>query len=144
MTNTPRFEEQEPLSDAQIEELRQILISRRDKIIRFEDESIEADREGKEMAFPDEVDLATAEWDRTVEHRMRGRETALLKKIEKALVPLDEGNYGECVSCGNYIGYKRLVARPEATLCIECKEEQERIEKNFQKARRIDNPFPFK
>lgn len=144
MTNSPRFEEQEPLSDEQIEELKQTLLSRRHKIIRAEEDSIEYERETSEDRHPDELDLATAEWDRTVEQRMRGRDTALLKKIDKALALITEGSYGECSSCGNYIGYKRLSARPEATLCIECKEEQERVEKNYQKASRIDNPFPFK
>ena len=47
------------------------------------------------------------------------------------------------VCFGNYIGYKRLAARPEATLCIECKEEQERLEKNFKKRRQTDTKFPF-
>lgn len=144
MTNSPRYEEHEPLTDEQLEELKNTLISRRQKIIRAEEDSIEFEREQSEDRHPDELDLATAEWDRTVEQRMRGRDTALLKKIDKALVLMTEGTYGECTSCSNYIGYKRLSARPEATLCIECKEEQERLEKNFQKASRIDNPFPFK
>lgn len=144
MTNSPRYEEHEPLTDAQLEELKNTLLSRRHKIIRAEEDSIEFEREQSEDRHPDELDLATAEWDRTVEQRMRGRDTALLKKIDKALVLIGEGTYGECTSCSNYIGYKRLSARPEATLCIECKEEQERLEKNFQKASRIDNPFPFK
>lgn len=144
MTNSPRFEEQEPLSDEQIEALRQTLLSRRHKILRAEEDSIEHERETSEDRHPDELDLATAEWDRTIGQRMRGRDTALLKKIDKALALIAEGTYGECDSCGNYIGYKRLSARPEATLCIECKEEQERVEKNYQKASRIDNPFPFK
>jgi DnaK suppressor protein len=144
MTTNPRFEEHEPLTDEQIEELKQILLGQRDRIIRQEGRSLDAEREGKEMAYPDEVDQAAAEWERTVEHRMRGRETAHLKKINKALALFEEGTYGECTSCSAYIGYTRLSTRPEATLCIECKEEQERIERNYQKARRIDNPFPFK
>ncbi|PIE65490.1 MAG: hypothetical protein CSA24_02645 [Deltaproteobacteria bacterium] len=145
MAKNERYEEQEPLSDEQVDTLKGILLERRNRIIRAEEEHSDADRQGdKEMRHADEVDLATAEWDRTVEQRMRGRETALLKKIDKALALVEEGTYGECDSCGNYIGFKRLTARPEATLCIECKEEQERVEKNFRKARRIDNPFPFK
>lgn len=144
MSTPPRYEEQEPLTDTQLEELKGVLLMRKKQIVKSEEDHVEHDREDAALRAPDEVDLASAEWERTFEHRMRGRETALLKKINKALVRMDEGEYGECESCGNYIGFKRLSARPEATMCIECKEEQERVEKNFKKATRIDNSFPFK
>ncbi|MFO0746123.1 MAG: TraR/DksA C4-type zinc finger protein [Myxococcota bacterium] len=143
MAKTPRTEEQEPLTPKQLKELRELLLSRKRKILEAEEQLLEADRESAGLRHADEVDLASAEWDVTVEHRMRGRDVALLKKITKALTLVDEGGYGECENCGNYIGYKRLLARPEATLCIECKEEQERVEKNFMKEAPIENPFSF-
>ena len=77
---------------------------RRRKIVDAEEQLLEADREEGALRHADEVDLASAEWDVTVEHRMRGRDVALLKKISKALVLIEEGNYGECENCGNYIG----------------------------------------
>jgi DnaK suppressor protein len=55
----------------------------------------------------------------------------LLDKIQKALLRLDDGTFGVCEECGEKISQKRLEARPETTLCIRCKEEQERIEKDF-------------
>jgi DnaK suppressor protein len=55
----------------------------------------------------------------------------LLDKIQKALARLEEGSFGECEECGDKISAKRLEARPETTLCIRCKEEQERVEKDF-------------
>lgn len=143
-TSPPRYEEQEPLTEAQYEELKNVLLERKRQILRAEGEHVDHDREDAALRAPDEVDLASAEWERTLEHRMRGRDAALLKKINKTLALFDEGEYGECQSCGNYIGYKRLSARPEATMCIECKEEQERVERNFKKSSRIDNSFPFK
>ncbi len=144
MSQDPRYAEQEPLTPEQLQELTDVLNERRDRIVRTTEQSIDTIREDGALRMSDEVDLASAEWDQTLEQRMRGRDKALLKKVEKALRLIDEGEYGECESCGNYIGYKRLVARPEATMCIECKEEQERVEKNFQKARRINDNFPFK
>lgn len=33
---------------------------------------------------------------------------------------LEEGAYGVCVGCGRPISHGRLVARPSATLCIDC------------------------
>jgi DnaK suppressor protein len=143
MSRPSRSEDNEPLTTKQLAELKGILAGRKRKILEAEEQNLETDRESAGLRHADEVDLASAEWDVTVEHRMRGRDVALLKKITKALVLAEEGGYGECESCGNYIGYKRLLARPEATLCIECKEEQERVEKSFMKEQAIDNPFPF-
>ena len=48
-----------------------------------------------------------------------------------ALRKLDQGEFGVCEECGGMIGKKRLEARPETTLCIRCKEDQERIEKAY-------------
>jgi len=140
------IEEADELTREQIAELTTLLAARRKKINDAEMQMVEADRESAGLRHADEVDLASAEWDATVEHRMRGRETALLKKIQKALNRIEAGTYGECENfddCGNYIGFKRLQARPEATFCITCKEEQERVERGFMKEAPIDNPFSF-
>jgi DnaK suppressor protein len=44
-------------------------------------------------------------------------------------VKIEEGEYGECKNCGEPIGVARLRARPVAELCIECKSEQEKLER---------------
>jgi DnaK suppressor protein len=54
-----------------------------------------------------------------------------LQKIDRALRKIDEGDFGVCEECGEEISTKRLEARPETTLCIRCKEDQERHEKDF-------------
>ena len=61
--------------------------------------------------------------------QMRERERGLLNKIEKTLEAIERGEYGECESCGEPIEAKRLLARPVASLCIDCKDEQERLER---------------
>ena len=48
-----------------------------------------------------------------------------------ALIKIEEGNFGQCEECEEEISIKRLEARPETTLCIRCKEDQERAEKDF-------------
>lgn len=143
MVRTSRIEEQEPLSPEQLEELTKILEARRKQLASAEEQSLEADREEGTLRHADEVDLASAEWDVAVGHRMRGRDSALLRKISKSLLAIKEGTYDICDSCGNYIGYKRLLARPEASLCIDCKEEEERVERSYMKRAPIDNPFSF-
>jgi DnaK suppressor protein len=52
----------------------------------------------------------------------------LLQKIESALAKIEAGTYGTCLSCGEDIGLARLQARPVATLCIDCKAQQEKLE----------------
>jgi DnaK suppressor protein len=50
----------------------------------------------------------------------------LLSQVERALQRLDNGSYGICENCGNPIGKARLQAFPRATLCVSCKQREER------------------
>ena len=79
--------------------------------------------------FPDEMDTASSEVNMQFTGRLREREQGLLSKIDAALEKIDNGEYGECKSCGEDIGRKRLEARPVAELCIDCKAEQEKLER---------------
>ena len=75
--------------------------------------------------FPDEIDSASLDTALAFVGRLREREQVLLRKIDAALERIDQGSIGECLSCGDPIGIERMRARPVATLCIECKSEQE-------------------
>lgn len=44
-----------------------------------------------------------------------------LDEVELALLRIDEGAYGVCAQCGNEIPAARLEARPESTMCVDCK-----------------------
>lgn len=46
--------------------------------------------------------------------------TREIASINRALLRIENGSYGECVRCGEAISPKRLEARPEAALCISC------------------------
>ena len=50
----------------------------------------------------------------------------LLSQVERAHGRLDNGTYGICENCGNPIGKARLQAFPRATLCVSCKQREER------------------
>jgi DnaK suppressor protein len=75
------------------------------------------------------MDTASSEVNLQFTGRLREREQGLLAKIETALQKIERGAYGECVICGEDIGLKRLRARPVAELCIDCKSEQEKLER---------------
>ena len=81
--------------------------------------------------LPDEMDLAASENLQSFQFRLRGREKTFLEKIDRALQKIEGGEFGVCEECGEEISVKRLEARPETTLCIRCKEDQERQEKDF-------------
>jgi DnaK suppressor protein len=79
--------------------------------------------------FPDPTDRATLEEERGFELRLRDRDRKLIKKIKEALQRIDDGTFGVCSECSQKIGEARLRLRPVTTLCLECKEEEERREK---------------
>ena len=130
--------EEEPrrLTPEEFEFFKQLLLEKREKIIRQVKETLRQQEE-EDLRIPgDDVDQATTEYDKSFEMRLRDREKRLLRKIDHALERIERGDYDLCESCGAPIGKKRLLARPEATLCIACKEDQEREERMFHKKSR--------
>jgi DnaK suppressor protein len=78
----------------------------------------------------DEVDFTTFEIDNQMRLRLASREALYLKKIDEALARIDDGTFGQCEKCEEDIELRRLEARPTTTLCVSCKEAQERNEKH--------------
>lgn len=115
----------------QLEHFRGLLIEKRDDIIKKAKQTLDEDMTLDANDLPDEMDLASSEYLQSFTFRLRGREKSFLDKINKALERLDGGNFGVCEECGEEISVKRLEARPETTLCIRCKEDQERAEKDY-------------
>jgi DnaK suppressor protein len=62
------------------------------------------------------------------EHELAMTQNArdLLARSEQALARIDAGTYGVCESCEQPIGKARLQAFPRATLCVSCKQREER------------------
>ena len=130
-----RGEEQvaRPLTEKELQTCKSILEEKKKRILTMADADSIQERDSLRMS--DEVDLASAEYEAAFENRLRDREKFLIRKIDVALRRIEDGEYDECESCGEYISFKRLQARPETTLCIVCKEEQEKVEKMYQKKR---------
>ncbi len=82
--------------------------------------------------FPDPNDRATQESEFGLELRTRDRERKLLRKIDSALIRIEDGSYGFCDETGEEIGLQRLEARPVATLCVEAQERREMAERQFR------------
>lgn len=104
----------------QSDHFRELLNSWKDDLIAEVDRTVHH-MQDEASNFPDPNDRATQEEEFSLELRTRDRERKLIRKIEEALISLDNGDYGYCEVCGIEIGVKRLEARPTATLCIDCK-----------------------
>jgi DnaK suppressor protein len=79
----------------------------------------------------DDMDLASAEFAQGLELQLLDREKHLLDEIQSAVRRIEDGTYGICEGCGVQIPPKRLAAQPTATLCVQCKEDEERDAKRF-------------
>ena len=104
------------------------LLEEREKILQIENDTNRYCLDKNELADP--VDEASINIQASAELRTRNRNTFYQKKINKSLDRILAGNYGECEECEGEISFERLLARPTAELCINCKEEAELNEKS--------------
>ena len=119
------------MTKIQLKKFKKLLQAKRAEIIRRAQQTLEQEMSLDSDDLPDEMDLASSEYLQAFTFRLRGREKAFLGKIQKALERIDDGSFGTCDECDEPISNKRLEARPETTLCIRCKEDQERVERDF-------------
>ncbi|WP_250401539.1 TraR/DksA family transcriptional regulator, partial [Streptomyces cellostaticus] len=83
-------------------------------------------RDSGDGAGDDQADTGTKNITREHEMALAANAREMLTQNEHALERLDAGTYGLCENCGNPIGKARMQAFPRATLCVECKQKQER------------------
>ncbi|MGE5552727.1 MAG: TraR/DksA C4-type zinc finger protein [Betaproteobacteria bacterium] len=76
------------------------------------------------------ADLGTETFERAKDLALRDNLRLRLRQVERARERLKEGTYGRCEVCGALIDPERLEAKPEATRCLACQEEQNSIERN--------------
>ena len=119
------------LSQKDLKRFKKSLEDSRKAIIENARKTMEEESNFDTDDLPDEIDQASSEYAQSMAFRLRDREKFLLKKIEKALQRIEEGTFGMCERCEELITLKRLEARLVTTLCIRCKEEQEKKEKSY-------------
>ncbi|MDN3238496.1 TraR/DksA family transcriptional regulator [Glycomyces tritici] len=124
-------EAQQLRSESEQAELRAALKERLDELVeeqqRYTDSITLAQRERlSDTAGDDQIDSGS----KTVEHEhevaVAGSLSERIRQVSHALERLDEGGYGFCEKCGNPIPAARLAAFPSATLCVSCKQLEER------------------
>lgn len=121
---------EEPWTPEEVEEARGGLQSEADRL-RTEIDTAERSLQGMmrdsgDGAGDDEADTGSKNITREHELALAATAREVLTQTEHALERLDAGTYGLCENCGNPIGKARMQAFPRATLCVECKQKQER------------------
>ena len=77
-------------------------------------------------AGDDQADAGSKTFEREHEMSLANNARDMLEQVQHALHRIEHGTYGICESCGNAIGKMRLQAFPRATLCMSCKQAEER------------------
>lgn len=77
-------------------------------------------------AGDDQADAGSKTFEREQELSIANNRRDLLVQMERAMERLDKGTYGHCESCAQPIMKARLQAFPSATLCVRCKQREER------------------
>jgi DnaK suppressor protein len=113
-----------------LEKCRALLLASRESLLSEAINAVSSSTQQEER-YADPCDRASYDHDQAFFFRIRDRESRLLRKIEQALARLDRGEYGSCEECGEEIALGRLLARPVAMLCIDCKRRMEELEKTY-------------
>jgi DnaK suppressor protein len=82
-------------------------------------------RSADEDTAQDIADRAASSYTKEFLFSQSNNERQLLQMVDKALLRIREGNFGECIHCGKEINAKRLEAVPWTRHCIECQEKLE-------------------
>jgi DnaK suppressor protein len=118
------------MNEVQMEFFRHRLVKMREEVVARELDVKE--RLHQREVFADPADRATAEEEHWLDLRLRERESMLLRKIDEALRRIRDKEYGYCVKTGEPIGIPRLLARPTATVCVDVKGQDEKVETHFR------------
>ena len=120
-----------PWTEAELVEVNDQLVADRDRLaeelVVTEEGIADLVRDSGEGAGDDLADAGSKTFEREQEMSLADNARDLLLQTERALGRLADGSYGICESCGESIGKARLQAFPRATLCLTCKQNEERV-----------------
>src|SRR5687768_1123508 len=110
------------LSESEKTQIRQVLDESKKRLARTGQNALSYSMNHERNIGRDSIDESMEEEIFSTEMRLHDREKFLLGKINKQLARLEAGGIDVCEDCGEQISFKRLLARPVTTLCIDCKE----------------------
>jgi DnaK suppressor protein len=123
-------EAEAPWSAAELKAVRSEISKELDRLRKelaiVELEMDELIQESGEGAGDDQADAGTKTFEREHEMSLVINARDMVLQTERALERIDSKNYGNCEECGSPIGKARLQVFPRATLCMLCKQKEER------------------
>ena len=119
------------MDQKQLMKFKKILLEEKQRLLNNSKNTVTNEINISQDDLPDETDLAATELNQNLIFKLRERERQVLDSIDRALARVDEGSFGTCEECEESIEPRRLEARPITTLCIACKELDERREKIY-------------
>ncbi len=121
---------EEPWTQAEVQEVADELTADRERLagelLAAGAELSELLRNSGDGAGDDQADSGSSALEREHELTLVNNTRDLLEQTAHALERLDAGTFGVCEACGRAIGKARLQAFPRATLCVGCKQREER------------------
>jgi DnaK suppressor protein len=124
------------LTESQKAQIRDVLEGAKKRLARTGQDALSYSMNHERNIGRDSIDESMEEEIFSTEMRLHDREKYLFSKIDKQLARLESGAIDVCESCGESISFRRLLARPVTTLCIDCKEQGEREEAAVEQAGR--------
>lgn len=112
--------------DAVVNQLAEEAAELRSEVERVESDIADRLVDSVKDAGDDQADIGAKSFEREHALALTYNERELLGQIERALAMIADGSYGVCGTCGEPIGKARLQAFPRATLCLTCKQREER------------------
>src|SRR3982751_4532595 len=116
------------LSQKEKNEIRKVLEEEHKRLSRTSQNALTYSMNHERNIGRDSIDESMEEEIFSTEMRLHDREKFLLGKINKQMSRLETGAIDVCDDCGETISFRRLLARPVTTLCIDCKEQSEKEE----------------
>jgi DnaK suppressor protein len=116
------------LSEQEKSQIRAVLEDEQKRLARKSENALSYSMNHERNIGRDSIDESMEEEIFSTEMRLHDREKFLLVKVAKQLARLDHNDIDVCEECGEPISFRRLLARPVTTLCIDCKEQSEREE----------------
>ena len=113
-----------------LDDRRAQLLDLRSRVLGAAHDIVEGDVDDGELssAAGDQhlADHASEMVDRELDESLEDNAEQLVQDIDRALEKIDDGTYGKCERCGQEIPPERLDAVPYATLCVSCRQLEER------------------
>ena len=104
----------------------EMLLHRRQQILRGIDDQRAEMENFKGEAESDVSDDASNQVELNIQMTLSDTQKRELDEISTALMKIEDRTYGTCEGCEQLIAEARLRALPFATLCVQCKGQQER------------------